>query len=98
MSNPLEYTNEAKQQRITRTRSQWQTLVDEYAISELTVGQFCQHQGLTPSAFYLWRKRLSNDEPSARVFASIEPPLAIAESWDVELELGSGMVLRLRRA
>ena len=60
---------------------------------------FCEAEGIGKSAFWRWRRRLS-DEAANRDgvgAAFVELSAAQSASWDVELELGAGVVLRVRR-
>jgi hypothetical protein len=70
-----------------------------YEESGLGQRQFCQEHGLGYSTFGKWKKRLSNPAhiPEADLI-EITPTEPVSPShWDVELTLGSGMVLRVRR-
>ena len=56
-------------------------------------------EGIGKSAFWRWRRRQS-DEAAARdggEAAFVELSAAQPASWDVELERGAGVVLRVRR-
>jgi hypothetical protein len=44
-----------------RTHQQWQQLISDWQHSGQTVAEFCESQHVTPSSFYLWRKRLNSD-------------------------------------
>src|SRR5690606_4241181 len=91
--------------------AQWQTWLNEFAVSDLSQSEFCRQRGLTLSAFYNWRKKLEPNLASTRAstpesFIEIKPSTAHQASvpsissgvadWDLELELGHGRVLRLR--
>ena len=88
-----------------RTREQWQELVDKQAESELSVSEFCTHHDLTVSNFYLWRKKLSDDsQPFAQQdnWLAFDMPASGNQSagatWEIELTLPGGVVLRMNRA
>jgi hypothetical protein len=78
--------------RVRRTQAQWKALLAEYATS-----------GLTQAAF--WQKYFAN-QPATSGFIEItesltKTPLPLADCgpdgpWQVELELGPGVVLRVR--
>ena len=91
-----------KTKRNFRSKEQWRQLIDDYENSELSTAAFCAQQGIAPSGFYNWRKTF-RDETQTRVEpALIELPQTLAvtpidpHQWDIELELGSGRVLRIR--
>ena len=50
------------------TPKQWQTLIQEFDKSSLTVKAFCQQHKLSVSSFYLWRNRFG--QPSSAVISS----------------------------
>jgi|TARA_Y100001937_G_scaffold116789_1_gene169193 transposase-like protein len=88
-----------------RTRAQWQELVDKQAESELSVSEFCTHHDLTVSNFYLWRKKLSDDSQSLAPqdnWLAFDMPASAKQNagstWEIELALPGGVVLRMNRA
>jgi hypothetical protein len=94
-----------------RSRAQWQSLIERAERSPLSVTAFCAAQEVSTASFYLWRKRLSEEAPlpqpepalGAGEFLDLGVLDADAQredcsgGWDLELALGSGVVLRLRR-
>lgn len=97
----------------TRRRSprEWRALILAQARGNETRKQFCARHSVALSTFDWWRRRLRGEAaaPGSRALAAVRasPPLffelapeskpIIALHWDVELELGAGLVLRLRR-
>ena len=95
-----------------RTATQWRKLLEQFERSGQTRGGFCAAHGLALSTFDLWRRKLSaTPAPVAEarpepLFVELTPPAAPQTSvgstgtgaWEVELDLGAGVVLRLRRA
>lgn len=96
-----------------RSASEWRGLMREYSRGGTTRKQFCAHHGVALSTFDWWRSRLrreSGARPLSRVTSSppsalfvelaqdVKPVSVAASNWDVELELGGGVFLRLRRA
>ena len=95
-----------------RTTAQWRTLVQAYAKRTGTAQEFCQEHGVAVSTLDWWRRRLEKASGSSGVRSKSRPiaaaqPVSFIElpaiasvvraRWDIELELGEGMVLRLRR-
>lgn len=39
----------------------WQMVLETFKYSGLSVQQFCKQEGLSASAFYNWRRKLSDD-------------------------------------
>ena len=98
--------------RARRTAAQWRKLIERFERAGRTRGEFCAAHGLALSTFDLWRRKLGatpaaveEDHPEAQFVELTNPAQAQASSissgtceWEVELELGAGVVLRLRRA
>ena len=91
--------------RIRRGPEEWRDIIARFEQSGQTRHQFCAKHGLGLSTFTRWRKRLRREDPSPpasgdrSLFVELAQavPVEIATAWDVELELGAGTVLRLRR-
>ena len=98
--------------RARRTAAQWRTLIERFERSGQTRGKFCAANGLALSTFDLWRRKLQatpaavEEERPEALFVELthpaqtqtSPTLTGTGGWEVELELGAGVVLRLRRA
>ena len=98
--------------RARRTVAQWRKLIERFDRSGQTRGNFCAANGLALSTFDLWRRKLGETQAAAdeqhpeSLFVELtnatEPAGARSAAgtgaWEVELELGAGVVLRLRRA
>ncbi len=93
-----------------RSADEWRALIVQFSQSRKTRSQFCERYGLTLSTFDRWHSLL-RQEPAARSQTTRLPPGALfvelpdgdkpvvspSAAWDVELELGAGMFVRLRR-
>jgi len=97
VSNPLRTVSHRR-----RTRSEWCRILSEYEGSGQTQGTFCAERGIAYSSFCNWRKRLIEEGSSSPL---IELPIDVASrafshqpdsGWRIELEMGEGMVLRIR--
>ena len=91
--------------RIHRSPAQWHALFARFKPGEQTRDQFCIEQGISLSSFDRWRTKLRK-APSTRAAVSKEPmfveltpeaPSPVTSVWDIELQLGAGVFLRLRR-
>jgi putative transposase len=93
--------------RITRTRrsaDQWRKLISEQTDSGLSQEAFCKHKRLALSTFANWKRRLGS-EPAVQGERAPDPSTWIdlgsvgvgSSGWDIELDLGDGICLRLRR-
>ncbi|MDE0421014.1 MAG: IS66 family insertion sequence element accessory protein TnpB [Gammaproteobacteria bacterium] len=92
--------NVATGKRVQRTAAQWRSIMARQEASGLTCEAFCAAEGIGRSAFWRWRRRLADEEAASAGNGGpmfVELPGAGAASWDAELELGGGVVLRVRR-
>ena len=83
-----------------RGAGQWTHLVAEQAESGLSQKAFCSERGLGYSSFCNWKRRLAQSGASPAgdsgfVEVTLQPGRTVL--WDVELTLGAGVVLRVRR-
>ena len=97
-------TNVLAPVRPRRTLDQWRELLEHYEHSGQTQEQFCTDHALALSTFGRWRKRLCRQAAASpkcaadALFVELAQDAPASQSWDVELQLGAGMYLRLRRA
>jgi transposase-like protein len=88
-----------------RTQNQWKALLEEFNNSGLTRAAFCKKHRIATSSLYRWQQ-LFNDHAGDASFIDVTEPLSNVpmshpvpvrdNDWQVELELGAGIVLRLR--
>jgi len=85
-----------------RSREQWQELVNQFEQSGLSQRAFCDTNGIKYDRLGFWRRRFRKLATASDLF--IELPRDITSerpssaAWDVELDLGNGTVLRLRKS
>jgi len=101
----LSLTLPGPKRRVTRSRKQWQSLVEQFNTSGLTKTAFCKRHGIATSCLYRWQKELA-EEFTSDTFIDITEPVATQKTvspvpatrnhWQVELELGAGILLRVR--
>ena len=95
--------NETRRRGPRRSREQWQQLIAEQQRSGLSQKAFCAERGLVLSTFTNWKRRLGETTSSNRSAEGdwLELPVSLTEGtsagWDIELELGGGLCLRLRQ-
>ena len=93
MSSDLDGLAGSRSVPVVRSATEWTGIMADYERSGLSQRKFCASRGLSLKTFGNWRHRLGAGKGS---FVALSPP---AESgWDVELDLGDGVVLRLRRS
>jgi hypothetical protein len=97
--------------RIQRNASQWEKLIEAQKQSGLNIKEYCQQNTLTTSNFYGWRKRLKtvkvtptsplNNEHKIQadwLKLDLEPKSPTIKTWDIELHLPNGIVLKMNQA
>ena len=90
-----------------RSAAEWRELITMFKRSGETRKQFCAGNGIALSTFAWWQSRLRSEHsravPGLQVFVELAPELSgtpapkLAGVLDLELELGDGLVIRLRR-
>lgn len=80
-----------------RGRVDGERLVAEFEASELGRKAFCEAQSVSVSTLDYWRKRLrGHAAAAASSFVELTPSVD-GGRLDIELDLGGGTVLRIRR-
>ncbi len=83
-----------------RSRADAERLVAQFERSGLGRRVFCAARSISVNTLDYWRRRLRQEAPTRSGFVELMPVAADAgtsQGWDVELELGGGVMLRLRR-
>lgn len=98
-------TVKTRRPQARRSEIQWRELFDRFEDSAQTRERFCREQGIALSSFDRWRTKLREHPPTQPkisanpvfVELSSDTPTPVTPAWDVELQLGAGVILRLRR-
>ena len=91
-----------KQRRVRRSETEWQDLFARFEQSGQSREVFCAEQGVVLSSFIRWWKKLHQRLPQQP--AMVEAPVFVElgagrePHWEVELQLGAGVVLRVKRS
>ena len=91
-------TQEPKKKK-RRTPEQWQHIIEDQQKSALSQEAYCKQHNITVSSFYKWKNHFAQPKPfTSDVFVEVKPPSEVNEqpTWDVELCLPNGMVLKLK--
>ncbi|MGB3399188.1 MAG: hypothetical protein WBA34_03330, partial [Candidatus Deferrimicrobiaceae bacterium] len=75
---------------------QWHRLVERFEAAGLSQKKFCASEGLNENTFRLWRSRVRSARNVSVPFVEVVPVTAAESPWAIELELPSGVKLRLR--
>ena len=97
--------SESKRRMVRRSAEEWRAIVSRFECSGQTSKQFCSVEELVPSTFWFWRRKLGRAcewasigaANGAAAFVEWADGPSAAPVWEAELDLGEGVVLRLRR-
>jgi hypothetical protein len=98
---------QVKRPQVHRTPKQWHQLVNEFDPSQQTIHAYCKKNSIGTSSFYKWKASLcvvpeSTEKEDVPTFVPIQAHLpsraSQAPEWDLELELGHGIILRLSKS
>lgn len=81
---------------VQRSAVEWQGIIARYRQSGMGMKEFCGQEGLTLRTVEAWYRRLRRSETSKARFVEIKAVNPGAGPWAVEVELPSGVRLRLR--
>lgn len=83
-----------------RSETEWRAVMAEFEHWDGTQVSFCEARGVSTKTFRSWRRRLGLTAGAAAGGRGgfVELAVAPGPDWDVELSLGDGVVLRLRRS
>ncbi len=106
LPHPQPQPNPKPRARVMRTQRQWKALLEEFNDSGLTRSAFCKKHRIATSSLYRWQQLFAEQTGGATDFIDVTQPLSSTappppahardNDWQVELELGAGIVLRLR--
>ncbi len=79
--------------------AEWRALMSDFERWEGSQVSFCAARGISRKTFQGWRRRLGLTARSTagKRGGFVEIASAPGAAWDVELSLGGGVVLRVRR-
>jgi hypothetical protein len=64
----------------------WRMVLESHVHSGLSIQKFCEREGITPSSFYQWRKKL--DSKSDTEVSSTPPPISDVSDGPTFLPIG----------
>ena len=90
---------------VRRSAEQWREIMSTFESGGQTSVAFCAAEGLSLRTFQKWKRQFNGAgevaparESTRKGFVELADTPAGASGWDVEVDLGEGLVLRLRRA
>ena len=87
---------------VRRSPEEWRAIMSRFERSGQSYREFCMAEDLAPSTFSWWRRKLGRSGANGvtvdtALFVELTENRPAAPAWDAELELGGGVVLRVRR-
>jgi hypothetical protein len=79
-----------------RSAAEWYGIIERYRQSGMGMNEFCAQEGLRLGTFEQWYRRPRSAAPRRGQFVEVPPLAALGGPWAVEVELPSGVRLRLR--
>lgn len=79
---------------------EWRAILSAFAGSGLSQKRFCEREGLAVSTFQYWKRRLAKDDAASESGPAVIELGALDDrpaGWEVEIALGEGVSLTLRR-
>jgi hypothetical protein len=80
---------------VRRSPAEWQAVISKHERSGLSRLAFCRREGIPPTSFDKWKRRLWARRPAAE-FVDVTSPTIGPTGWEVEVTLPNGVVLRIR--
>ena len=89
-----------RRQSVVRSEAERQALMAEYERWDGTQIGFCEARGVAPRTLMDWfrKRRPAAAAPTVEPASFVEVAAGSGRGWDVELSLGDGVVLRVRRS
>ena len=88
---------QSRSKRTRRTKAQWTEILREFESSSVGSREFCRREGLPPSSFQRWRRRLGR--VTAAEFIELVPTSSASvpsSSWSLDVSLPNGVSLRFQ--
>jgi hypothetical protein len=82
--------------KVLRSEAEWRTICARFAQRGLGPQEFCQRESIAVGSFRKWYQRCSAKGALSEAFVELVTPPVQREHWAVEVELPSGVRLRLR--
>ena len=86
--------------RRVRSEAEWLALMADFESWDGSQVSFCESRGVSVKSFQSWRRKhgLAGRASAGKPGGFVEIAAAAGPGWDVELSLGDGVTLRLRRS
>ena len=85
-----------KNGKVRRSVAEWQAICERFSKSGLGQQEFCQREAIPVGSFKKWYQRCLTRPAQREAFVELVTAPARSEGWAVEVELPSGVRVRLR--
>ena len=82
--------------KVRRSEAEWRAICERFAQSRVGPKQFCEREAIALGTFKKWYPRCTQKGTLSEAFVELVAPPVQREPWAVEVELPSGVRLRLR--
>jgi len=82
--------------KVRRSEAEWRAICERFVQSRLGPKEFCQREALAVGSFRKWYQRCTQKGALSEAFVELVAPPVPQEPWAVEVELPSGVRLRVR--
>jgi hypothetical protein len=82
--------------KVRRTVAEWRAICERFVNSGLGPKEFCQREAIAVGSFKKWQHRYAGSRSQPEAFVELVAPPVGSEGWAVEVELPSGVRLRVR--
>jgi len=79
-------------------RSHWRTIIENQVTSGMSIAAYCRDVQIKPSCFYIWRRRLREQQPCAGGFFELIPGRRTeAATSGIRIRLGGKLAIEVER-
>lgn len=75
----------------------WRTIIENQAASGMSIAGYCRDAQIRPSYFYTWRRRLTEQRPSAGGFLELIPGRLTEAASGIRIHLGAQLSIEVER-
>ena len=85
--------------RIVRGEQEWQQIIQDQAQSGQSQQTYCKAHGIAYGSFVHWRSKVRPTLSKSKSSPFVEIPITPAAEgkWDIKIQLGGSVTMRLRR-
>lgn len=78
-------------------RARWQAAIDGQAASGMSITAYCQANGIRPSLFHTWRRKLKEQQASGGGFVELVSERTNDTATGIRIHLGASLSISVAR-